>query len=288
MEQLLIIDPETFVQHYPARPFVVRHNLVGNPLFEVPRLLQLLPILAENKVNYYTGKVGVNDDKEKAPPTGLTAEETIRKIREAESWLVLKNTEKDPEYRRLLDDCLAAVTPLAEPLTPGLRQSEAWVFVTSPKSVTPYHLDPEHNFLLQIQGQKTVHVFNPADRDLLTEEELERYFVKGSAFAKLEFTERFQAKAFTATLNPGDGIFIPVNAPHWLSVHDEVSISFSITYYSDEVYRRARLYRFNAMLRRLGLKPTPYGKSPSRDAAKDIVVSTVLKARKLFGRSGEA
>ena len=85
MSQKLKIDSDTFNSHYPDKPFVVGHNLCDHPLFQVERMLELLKILPDHKVSYFTGKVGVNEDKRKAPPTGLTAEETIRQIQNAES-----------------------------------------------------------------------------------------------------------------------------------------------------------------------------------------------------------
>jgi hypothetical protein len=283
MSQKLIIEPNKFASEYPDRPFVVGHNLCEHPLFQVERMLELLKILPDHKISYFTGKVGVNEDKRKAPPTGLTAEETIRQIENAESWLVLKNVELDPEYRQLVEDCLNEVAPLAKPISPGVTQYEGWIFLTSPGSLTPYHLDPEHNFLLQIRGEKQLYVFDASDRDILSEEEIESYYAQFGVVGKLEFDESYQKKAYSFVMKPGEGVFVPVNAPHWLKVNNDVSISFSITYYSEDVYRRARLFRFNSQLRKLGLKPSPYGKSPWRDSIKDSFVSSVLNAKRLLG-----
>jgi len=48
-------------------------------------------------------------------------------------------------------------------------EREAAIFVTSPGSVTPYHMDKEINFLLQIRGTKTISVFSASDREVLSE-----------------------------------------------------------------------------------------------------------------------
>jgi hypothetical protein len=288
MSQNLIVDTEAFKSYYPESPFEIGHNLTNHPLFEVPRLLELLKVLPDHKISYFTGKVGVNEDKKKAPPTGLTAEETIRQIQDCESWLVLKNVELDAEYRRLVEDCLNEVAPMARTVSEGVRQFEGWIFLTSPQSLTPYHLDPEHNFLLQIRGEKILHVFDPADREILSEEELENYYAQFTTVGKLEFDDKYQDKVLTYTLRPGNGVFLPVCAPHWLKVKDDISISFSITFYTEDVYRRARLYRFNSKLRSLGLRPSPYGKSSWRDATKNALVSTIMKTNKLLGRGGKS
>ena len=280
----LVIDHDTFAERYPHRPFAVRHNLGSHPLFEISRLLELQKALPPDKSEFYNGQVGVNEDRRLIPPTGLTAEETIRQIRECKSWLVLKNVELDPTYRDLVMQCIEELRPVVAHKSPGMRRYQGWIFITSPGSIAPYHLDPEHNFLLQIRGPKMVHVFDPNDRSLLSENELEAYYNSGAAKGKLEFREEYAKKDQAFAMGAGDGVYIPVSAPHWVKVEDDYSISFSITYYCDEVYRRDRLYRFNVGLRRLGLTPTPYGRSPWRDGLKDSLISTYLKVRGLVGR----
>jgi len=288
MNHKLIVEPETVTSGYPEKPFMVRHNLADHPLFTIDNLLMAEKELPAKKVDFYTGKVGVNEDKTKTAPTGLTAEETIRRIKEAESWLVLKNVNRILEYEQLLDELLGSYTSLAEKITPGIRQLEAWIFITSPQSISPYHIDPEHNFLLQVHGTKTVHIFDANDPSILSAEELERYYAAGGTIAKLEFKETYQKKAWTFVLQPGEGVYIPYTAPHWVKVEDDYSISFSVSHYSNMVDRKARLYRLNAKLRKLGLNPAPMGQSAIRDGAKDAVISTFLKTRRLFGKSESA
>ena len=120
---------------------------------------------------YNAGTLPVNQDQRLTPRNGLSVDETIRRIEECKSWMVLKHVENDPTYRELLYDCLAEVKPLSERIVPGMREAYAYIFLTSPGSVTPYHMDPEHNFLLQIRGSKTVHLFDGRDqftRDTVT------------------------------------------------------------------------------------------------------------------------
>ncbi len=274
--------------HYPEKPFLVRHRLAAHPLFEIASLLEAEKKLPSKKVDFYTGKVGVNDDKTKTAHTGLSAEETIRRIEEAESWLVLKNVDMIDEYGELLGELLGSFFPLVQTATPGIRQLEAWIFVTSPQSISPYHLDPEHNLLLQVHGTKVDHIFDADDTGILTPEELERFYASGGTVARLEYDEAYQKKARTFVLRPGDGVYIPYTAPHWVKVEDEYSISFSVSFYSNLVDRKARLHRFNSNLRRLGLTPAPPGQSTLRDAAKDTVISTYLAAKRLIGRGERA
>src|SRR5216117_2052129 len=146
--RFLDIDPETFRTHFNRKPFLFRHHLSDHPLFRLPRLAELARTLPPCIVEYNAGKIPVSlPDWENTPYTGLSAEETVRRIEECGSWMVLKRAEADYE-------CLDVLKPLSEPLEPGMCEREAAIFVTSPSSITPYHMDKEINFLLQIRGSK--------------------------------------------------------------------------------------------------------------------------------------
>src|SRR5687768_13453804 len=163
----MILDYDTaeFGKAFNERPFLVRHHLVDHPAFRLERLVELARRLPVEYVEYNAGDLPLTQDPKQTPRTGLSIEETIRRITDARSWMVLKRVETDDEYRRILDDCLDQIAPLA----PGMRARQAFVFISSPGSITPYHIDHEYNFLLQIRGTKSMSIF---DRSVLTEEEI--------------------------------------------------------------------------------------------------------------------
>src|SRR5882672_12422034 len=162
--RLLGIDAEIFRTHFNHKPFLFRHQLSDHPLFEIPRLVALSRTLRENFVEYNAGEIPVSlPDWENTPYTGLSAEETVRRIEECGSWMVLKRAEADPECLDVLNRCLDEIEPLSERIEPGMCEREGAIFVTSPSSITPYHMDHEINFLLQIRGSKTISVFNASD-----------------------------------------------------------------------------------------------------------------------------
>jgi hypothetical protein len=257
-QPVLVLDAATFRSNFNRRPFRIRHTLSENALFSLPRLIELSRRLPRRLVEYNAGDVPVSLDPSLTPQTGLTIEETIRRIEECRSWMVLKNVEHDPEYADLLYRCLDEVNVYSELLDPGMFKREGFIFISSPGSVTPFHIDDEANFLLQIHGQKFMNVFDRDDRSLVSEEQLER-FAMGIGHRNLEFRPEFQDKARVFELNPGDGVHVPVTAPHWVKNGDSFSVSFSITFHTRGTERRRLVYAANLALRRLGLKPTPYG-----------------------------
>ena len=80
---LLEIDEETFRTHFNRKPFLFRHRLADHPLFKLARLAELAKTLPPSIVEYNAGKIPVSlPDWENTPYTGLSAEETVRRIEE--------------------------------------------------------------------------------------------------------------------------------------------------------------------------------------------------------------
>jgi hypothetical protein len=277
----LDIDPETFRTHFNREPFLFRHRLCEHPLFRLSNLAELARTLPPSIVEYNAGNIPVSlPDQENTPYTGLSAEETVRRIEECGSWMVLKRAEADPECLNVLNWCLDEIEPMSEEIEPGMCEREAAIFVTSPGSVTPYHMDKEINFLLQIRGSKTISVFSASDREVLSEQELEKHFSGPAIHRNMVFHERYQERAQVFELKAGYGIHIPTTDPHWIKNGDGVSISFSNGFKTRASLRRGMIYNLNGRLRKTGLHPTPYGKDVLRDAMKLQVLRALNRAGK--------
>jgi hypothetical protein len=191
---------------------------------------------------------------------------------------VLKRVEQDPEYRAVMDALLDELEPHARRRGLACFDRQAFVFVSSPGSVTPFHMDPEHNFLIQVRGTKTVHLWDPADRYVVREEDLETFH---AAFKhrNLAYRSEFEHTAHRLHLTPGQGLHFPVTAPHWVMNGNAVSVSFSITFRSNASRRRELAHRANSRLRRLGLTPRPVGAQPWVDGAKALATGALLGVR---------
>ena len=271
------LDAETFNSKFNREPFMVGHRLADHPLFSLERLVELARTLPEENVKYTSGEVSINQGLYKGPRTGLSVEETIHQIEDCRSWMVLKFVESDPEYKALLDGCLDEIGAHSEALYPGMQRRAGFIFVSSPNSITPFHIDPEFNFLLQVRGTKFMHVWNQSDRAVLAEHDLEQTYVQAGTY-HLPFKEEFKERSQMFTLAPNTGLHVPVSAPHWVQVSDEVSISFSITFHTPWSERREMIYCMNGQLRRFGLKPAPFGRSALHDNMK---YNTLRAARKV-------
>lgn len=271
LSSCLEVNQSRFEAEFPKKSFMVRHNLCDRPEFTLPRLVELAQRLPENEVEYFSGKVSVNQDPSSHPRNGLSVAETVRRIEENGSWMVLKNVQSDPAYRGLMRQFLDEVYARLQPSFRGMHREEAFIFISSPGSVTPYHLDEEHNFLLQIRGSKQVSMWDPKDRVVMPEKQSEymlQVYHSSDYHRNMKFEDAYQSRATVYDLRPGDGLHFPIGAPHWVKNGAEVSVSFSVTFRSEQSEQQAVVYYLNRRLRRLGLDPTPPQVSPWRDALK--------------------
>jgi hypothetical protein len=273
-------DATTFRASFNRRPFTIRHHLVDHPLFTLQNLVGLAQSLPAEHVKYNSGDIAISQGLYEGPQTGLSVEETVQRLEECNSWMVLKWIEKDPDYRALLNHCLDEIQNSSEPLEPGMFKREGFIFISSPGAITPYHMDPEYNFLLQIRGQKTVHLFDGSDRSILSEEDLEKF--SSHEHCHLDFKSEYEAKSSVFELTPGVGLHFPVTSPHWVKNGPQVSISLSITFRTPASERRSIVYDFNSRLRRIGIQPLPFGDSHLRDSVKFQTYRVLRRAARLI------
>jgi hypothetical protein len=263
---------------FPLKPFAIRHKLAGHPLLTLPRIAQLASELPRDLIEYNSGKVAISQDPDAMPRVDLNPVEVVRSIETAGAWMVLKRVENSPEYRRLLEDTLLSVARARgfnSLRDAGFEQVEGFLFVSSPNSTTPFHLDSEDNFFAHIHGEKFFTIFDNADRAIVCDEEIERSMTK---HRNLKYDGRFAPRGTEFHLFAGDGCYVPYQWPHWVRTANSYSISMAITWKTREVRRVNDLHFFNSMLRGIGLPQKPPGVQPMRDTLKLAFYRTVTMA----------
>jgi Cupin-like domain len=276
----------------PWRIGAVRHRLADHPLLRMEALIALAQRLeARRLVRTHSDAATAGSSFADAPrqhPNLRGAAATLSDVANAHAWMSLLNVQSDPVYRGLVDAVLDGLRPMIERSDPGLCYRGGWIFVSSPGAVTPFHIDHEHNVILQIAGRKRLHVWDPFDREVVSERAQERFHDAHSREGVI-WDERFRARARIFDLEPGQGGYMPSTAPHLVENGDAPSITVSFTYYTDATRRRELLYRGNAKLRRLGLAPSPVGASAFRDGVKAALLTagTGVRSglRRALGRS---
>ncbi len=278
----LRLSAADLAKKFNRQAFTFAHTLQEHPLFSLSSLVALSKRLPPERVEYNVGKVKIAESPESVQGNGLTIAETIEQIQRCESWLVLKHVQSDPAYAALLDTCLDQVESLLPPNCQPIFSRVGFIFVSSPHAVTPFHIDPENNFLLQIAGSKTLRVFAAEDRDLVSEQALETFY--GGGHRNLQLPEDLIQRSNACTLCPGQALHVPQHAPHYVQNGDSVSISFSITFQTALSDQVQGIYWCNNRLRRLGMSPSPPGRSEWKDASKYSLYAGLRQIKRWLNR----
>jgi len=176
-------------------------------------------------------------------------------------------------YRALLETCLAPLLTVTVEREGPPTSLGANIFAGAPGSTVPAHVDRHHNLLLQLEGTKELTVGWFADP------------VEQARAVEMRFSggrpnpDRLPTVTRTFELGPGDGVYIPGYAFHWVRAGDAVSVALSCGFSTAVTDRAELVHRLNLKLRRLGLRPRPPGASQRRDHAKATVFTQAQRLR---------
>lgn len=270
-------DRQAFTASFPLQPFAIRHRLAGDPLFSLAHVVDLVRQLPRDQIEYNSGKVAIGQDPDSTPVVDLEPEEVVRRIETAGAWMVCKRIEMLPAYRAMLEETLLSVARAnghASLEEAGFEDIRGFLFVSSPNSTTPFHVDGEDNFFVHMHGEKYFTVCDNRDGAVVADDAIEQAISK---HRNVIYTPEFEARSKCYSLQPGEGLFVPYLWPHWVRTGSQYSISMAITWKTKAVMRKNDIFVVNGLLRRMGLPQAAPGRNPAADAVK-LALFRVVKA----------
>jgi hypothetical protein len=269
-------DRAAFTSAFPLQPFAIRHHLAGDPLFSLPRIVDLVRELPRDHIEYNSGKVAIGQDPNATPLIDLDPQEVVRRIETAGAWMVFKRVEVLPAYRAVLEQALLSVARAnghASLEEAGFEDIRGFLFVSSPNATTPFHVDAEDNFFVHIHGEKYFTICDNRDGAVVSDEAIEHAISK---HRNVSYNTDFEARSKCYALQPGEGVFVPYLWPHWVRTGSQYSISLAVTWKTKAVMRKNDIFVVNALLRRMGLPQ----RAPGRNAMGDGIKLAAFRAMK--------
>lgn len=255
----------------------IQHDYADHPLLQIQRLESLAGKLYETEqCRFVNPGMDLKSDfwHESKPTNGQDLSEFFERISEPESWIALYNVETDPEYKALVESIVQSRKDLIEPEQGSILEAQGFIFISAPPSVTPFHIDRENNFWLQIRGTKEMTVFDHTDTEVVSATAIED-FISNGTLKEVALTDSAADKGRRFITKAGDGVYFPSTSPHmtrtttdWVTDTDNISISIGVVFYTEKTRMTAQIYQCNRLLRKFGLKPTPPGSNSLLDSVK--------------------
>lgn len=272
-----------------TQPFIFTHHLDHSPYFKWDRLRDLLLAASTPKVRHGgflrepsprgTFSLGKETVKDWGSP------DFTRKLMEAIESLDTSNARiRISGIAEYLDygDIVQRITRELSTAT-GINFHKkfypciATLFLSSPGICTPYHIDSEYNFLVQLQGEKLFHSWDGNNRKIVPTTHLEEFW-QGVAFR-----ERTTEPPQVFRLQPGNGIYNPPFFPHEVYTCDKPSVSLSLGF-DPRAADEPEIHRVNSMMRKLHMHPAPIHVHPVRDWIKSRTLREAVQLKHLTRR----
>ena len=271
--RMLELDPGTIRSSYNREPYLVSHRLQDEPLFELDELFALCRRLPAEQVLFRTGVIPPDADLDSSYDAyrgPLTLDSVLTRFEELRAYICINNPERDAKYRPMLETILGEIAAGIDAVGSRVTWFSTYIFVTTRDSVTPYHMDRELNYLLQIRGRKLVFLWDPLDERVLSAAESDRLLACDGGRPAYDPSVEPLAQRFE--LRPGKGVHHPFIAPHRVHTGPELSVSLAFTFRTRESDASMRAHVFNHKLRSRGMDPRPVGESPMIDHAKSAAL----------------
>lgn len=264
----ITLDKSIAQSHLHNQPFTLKTDLANHPVFELENLVKLATSLPRDRIEYNRGDLQPGQTAETTPKLDMSPQEVINRIENHNAWMVIKRVEQEPAYRAVLETFLDSLFKEAGKPKQKYDNLEGYIFISSANATTPFHVDAEENILVQIHGDKKVHIFDNKDRILVSEEAME---ISPSKYRNQLYDPKYEERAQVFHLSPGDGVHIPYLVPHWVQVKNTYSVSMAMTWKTPEVRRANKIRLMNGTLRHYGWPQKPPGINPAMDALKVFV-----------------
>ena len=195
-----------------------------------------------------------------------SAAEVARNIAQRRNRLAIYYLERIQPYRTVIFETRNEIVEALGGAEGGISATSLSFFLASPGTVVQSHFDRHHNLLLQLEGTKEITVGSYADPVD------DQRVIEGSRRHDHNNLAELPTRTHTFVLGPGDALYIPPYAFHWVHGGSDVSVALSYSFATAATQRAAHVYWCNANLRRLRLRPRPPGHSERRDRAKAFAI----------------
>ena len=236
---------------FGARPLKFKHRAHLSPLFSDETLAQLIE--RSPRENYYVNTMDIASQDRRTRREGeigdLSGKQVLEAVRNGHIWILLLFPERAVSgYGDLLEQIYDEIHEHVPALK--IMKKKLSILISSPDIPVFYHCDLAGQTLWQVRGQKTVYVY-PNHAPYLPQPNLEKIVLNEAHEISLPYQREWDSTADVFTIEPGDMLHWPLNAPHRIQNASCVNVSFTTEHTTPEVRRTYVVNYGNGILRRV-------------------------------------
>jgi hypothetical protein len=254
--------PGSWQRDFDRQPFRFSHELASHPALQLDFLRDVVLSLPREQVFASRADLKIDTDFDRAHVSHAidqSLEATLADMATTNSYVMVRKPDSDPRLREVLElftselgeyvkDIPQVPVSLLSRKTRAFHDPMLYLFISSPNSVTPFHVDRYSTLLLQLRGSKNVMIWDREDRETVTREELE--FLFGRPYQNNpNYKGAHTREPEVFSLQPGEGVHIPFTSPQWVKNGPEVSVSVSFIWQTGASLRQANAHQFNYLAR---------------------------------------
>lgn len=253
--------------------FRVAHSLNHHHLLSLEAIADLAEDLSSEWVEHGSQNaaqiVGFEYTRNQAPEN---KRETVLGIAGTDRIVYLDHIETVPRYRALVDELAPTVMDILNLDAADVVKTEGYMFISGGPSTTMAHVDHECNILMVLEGTKRVWLSDIPDPD--ADRAVEAMYAGGYGSC-----DRMPGSMRPYDVSAGEGIFIAPRAAHMIENHPGRCVALSIVVTPASLEEEGRIFRANARLRALGLRPKGPGVNGTVDAVKQLSEKSLARLR---------
>lgn len=266
--------------------FEFTHNLSNHKSFEVENIKKLISDLPRYQVVISSEDSSLKTDIESILSNNhgeMDLNSVFSSLKESRSYIALNGFENHELFKEIHENIIHDLKLLLKKSNRDdmVTGASFWMFIASPKVVTPFHFDRFSNFIMQIKGEKILAVFPHFRDDIIPQVECEKY--SDGEKVKSIWRDELDKEAKKYSFSEGQAVHIPYNSGHYVQNGEEnISITLSIFFHTKETLTWSRAHRFNNRIRKIGIKPSLISTSSSFKnylKAYGLVFTSFLKSK---------
>lgn len=273
MSQFRVLNLDQFdFSTFDQKSFSLSHNIKDHPALSLENLGKIVKSHPKDKLLFSDGlnKLDNNFDYALDIEQSVDFEKVIENIKNNNSnYVAIKNPELNPSFKEIYDNINHDLSLMLKKLNKGEKAIEPmlWIFIASPNAITPFHIDRFTNFIMQIRGSKELAVYPPRSSEVVPKDVTEAYIDwTGKSPLWKEETDHLATKYF---FKPGEAVHIPFTSGHYVkNGSDDISITISVFFHSDETMRWTKAMKLNNRLKRFGLNTRAVNQNKTIDSFK--------------------